>query len=109
MHVFAPHGAPRYPRAAGDIAREVREDIRWLTSVTDSWDGREDKLSAMGGEAAIVMLTVFCGSRARARSPFKARVHLGHTGSQLAATNHQSPATSHQPSITGQQAVGSTQ
>ena len=59
MYVFAPHSAPRCPRAAGDVAREVREGIRWLIPVTDAWDGREDRLSARGGEGIIVILTVF--------------------------------------------------
>ena len=30
MGLLAPHGAPRHVPAAGDVAREVREDIRWL-------------------------------------------------------------------------------
>ena len=69
MRFLAPHGTPRHATAAGDVAREVREDIRWLTSVTDPWNGREDRLSAMGGEAVIVMLTVFLWfARARAES-----------------------------------------
>ena len=39
--MFSRHAARRDdPRAAGDVAGEVREDIRWWMSVTDPWDGR---------------------------------------------------------------------
>ena len=55
MHIFAPHGTPRYARAAEDVAREVREDIWWLMFVKEPWDGRESRLSAMGREGVIVM------------------------------------------------------
>ena len=52
MHVFAPHGAPRYARAAGEVAREVRGDILWLTSVMEAWGGQQSRLSAMVGWTA---------------------------------------------------------
>ena len=35
----------------------------------------------MGEEDVIVILTVICGLRERAMSPFRARVHLLYTGS----------------------------
>ena len=80
--MFFRHTAPQYPRAAGDVAKEVREDIRRLAFVTDPKDGRGDRLSAvdkMGGRrhCHFDLFVV----RARAWSPFKARVHLGYTGS----------------------------
>ena len=35
IHDFVPHGAPRYAGAAGDVAREVLEDVEWLTDTYD--------------------------------------------------------------------------
>ena len=69
--VLAPHGAPRHAPAAGDVSREVREDIRWLEPVIEPWGGRESGLSAMAQGASLWFLTVFLWfARARDESNF---------------------------------------
>ena len=42
----------RHARAAGDVAREVREDVRWSMDAMKPWEKGKDGLSAVAGRTA---------------------------------------------------------
>ena len=64
---FAPLGAPRCARAAGDVTREVLEDVRWSMDAIEPWGEGKDGLSAVAGRTASWSTRV---SRVKKRSQF---------------------------------------
>ena len=62
---FAPHGAPRCARAAGDVSREVIGGVRWLICNMKPWGGGEGWTVGSGREDGVIDVLGLQGMCAR--------------------------------------------
>ena len=62
---FAPHGAPRCARAAGNVAGEVLGGVRWVMCNMKPWGGGEGWAVGRGREDGVIVVLGLQGMCAR--------------------------------------------